>query len=279
MGSQGPTGPQGAAGTDWGEEAAFFDGFTAATYDGAQGGREAMHALCDAEFLGSHLCHSSEYLLANSDVPPPVGTAWIDFSCGVTSSATGVVGNAGSARLGRSTSSNTSRNCSNWTSASALHEGLTVQVANMVAGGQLCSTPRSLACCGSVFAEVFAGFTSTYQDGDMGGRHAAHAACAAEFTASHLCHVTEYQRAHPVVSPPVGAWLDFSGALMSNSSQVPVGNCAAAELGRYGASTGVRNCSGWTSASGGDIGLAITATGAVSGGYFCSTPRPLACCL
>jgi len=85
-GSTGPTGPQGPQGVTgaagpggmlYGEDAAVFAGFTSATTTGNAGGREAMHALCNAAFSGSHMCHAAEYNLATSATPVPSAGAWI----------------------------------------------------------------------------------------------------------------------------------------------------------------------------------------------------------
>ena len=73
MGPQGVAGSQGAGGMEYGEDAATFAGFTTATYSGAAGGREVMHARCAAAFAGSHLCHNSEYVMATPATIVPGG--------------------------------------------------------------------------------------------------------------------------------------------------------------------------------------------------------------
>jgi hypothetical protein len=72
----------------FGEDAAAFAGFTSTAVNGAIGSREQMHAMCAAQFAGSHLCHTAEYQLANSSVPVPADGAWIDASAAYDGSFT-----------------------------------------------------------------------------------------------------------------------------------------------------------------------------------------------
>jgi hypothetical protein len=65
QGAPGPMGPTGAQGprdpAGVGEYAASFARYSSPTIGGV-GGREGMHALCDSQFPGSHMCHLSEYM-------------------------------------------------------------------------------------------------------------------------------------------------------------------------------------------------------------------------
>jgi len=274
-------GPQGPAGNEWGEEAAVFEGFTTTSHDGSQGGREGMHALCDAEFAGAHLCHSAEYHLSNSATAVPAGGAWIDYSCGLSSS--NITGNAyiGTIQMGRYAGYSTSGNCSNWTSDSASHRGYTLQLNQTTASAMYCDTPRPLACCSSPYIEIFAGYTSALVDGDMSGRAGAHAVCGAEFAGSHMCHTTEYFRSHPVATAPVtGAWMDYSAGLKQGSSGV-FGNsyCGSPEMGRYSGYSTSGNCANWSSSSASHRGYVMVPTGATASAMYCDVARPVACCL
>ncbi|MGE3768449.1 MAG: hypothetical protein AB7L94_39730, partial [Kofleriaceae bacterium] len=65
------------------EPKVIFAGFTTATGNGAgfgPNGRPGMHAACNAQFPGSHMCHIAEYQRANSPVAVPASGAWIDPS-------------------------------------------------------------------------------------------------------------------------------------------------------------------------------------------------------
>jgi hypothetical protein len=94
-----------------------FAGFTEAMTTGAvPGGRAQLHAMCGAEFPGSHLCHVAEYNRTTSATPPPAVGAWIDTSAYVESAGGGTVSTSvASAELGRYFGQATHSNCMNWT--------------------------------------------------------------------------------------------------------------------------------------------------------------------
>jgi hypothetical protein len=123
-------------------------------------------------------------------------------------------------------------------------------------------------------AAVFAGFTSTAVAGAIGGREQMHAACAAEFGGSHLCHIAEYNltnSATPV--PAAGAWIDDSATADGTAS-----NVASRDAGRS-VGWSPYNCWSW-SASDSAWGLTLYPDGAfgIGSAASCSTPHVLACC-
>ena len=116
----------------------------------------------------------------------------------------------------------------------------------------------------------FAGFTSTVYDGDIGGRPAAHAACAAEFTDGHLCHAAEYMGTHSaVLIPASGAWIDGSEGIDGSSTY-----SGSPSAGRRTNSV----CNSWTTDNGGTHGIALTTAGAFDSFTDCDEQLPLACC-
>lgn len=273
MGPSGPSGPPGASGA-YAEEIGAFSGFTTATYSGslASGGavgRLAAHALCAAEFGGSHLCHASEYLMASSPVPIPSTGAWLDISGNLE----GNLVSASSPHFGRATSPGYS--CNDWTNNSTTAYGTTATAAGGInGGGNACDKARPLACCSSPTKARFAGFTPATTTGKVGGRAAMHAMCATAFSGSHLCHAAEYVRSNPAAAGPVdGAWLDISADLKGNL--VSWGLPAAGRAPSPGYS-----CNDWTNDATTAYGsIATTAGGINGGGKSCDKARPLACCL
>jgi hypothetical protein len=267
-GPAGPPGPQGPAGPPgsgaYSEDDPGFAGFTVATFTGSIGGRPAAHAACIAEFAGAHLCHASEYLLANSWSPVPAAGAWLDAS--ITPDDTPVY--HGAHAYGRYTTNS----CSNWTNAASGFAGTFVQTnGSIVSGSGVCGATRPLACCNGAPKHVFAGLSAATYTGDIGGRPAVHAICNAEFAGAHLCHAAEYLRtvsASPI--PAEGAWLDASIDLTG----VPTYQGAPA-AGRYT----TNSCSNWTNAGTGFAGTFVNTNGAiVSGSGVCNAARRVACC-
>ncbi|CAN5818657.1 hypothetical protein BH11MYX3_BH11MYX3_39140 [soil metagenome] len=287
-GSPGPTGAQGVPGSMGpggavtGEAAAQFAGFTSTAYTGIAGGREVMHARCSAAFAGSHLCHVAEYHLSNVATVPPAAGAWLDMSGGIEgfNANTSVSNEIGSVDLGRYTSQLYSGNCDNWTvgvdgSTPTFGETVTPATHTTV----LCTTSHALACCSTPYVEGFRGFTTTTVSGVRpGGRAEMHQLCGAQFAGSHMCHIAEYQRATPTVSPPAsGAWLDMSGYLRSSSSVT--NEIASHHAGRYAGQLYSGNCDNWTAAVDGStptFGETITPTGNTT--TLCTGTRSIACC-
>jgi hypothetical protein len=281
-GSPGPQGPAGPPGSGSAlDEPSGFAGFTTATFTGnIPNGRVGAHAACAAEFAGSHLCHASEYLLANSAVPVPSVGAWIDASTAV---ADGTVTFSASPLFGRYQSSACG---GQWNNASTGTSGPVVfptghvgTDTNAFSGGQYCARQRPLACCNGASRAKFRGFTTQTFNGNIpGGRVGAHAACATQFSGSHFCHASEYLRANSAAPvPATGAWIDASSSL---DGTVTFG--ASTAFGRYPTAA----CGGqWNNASTGTSGPVVFPTGhvgtdtnAFSGGQYCATQRPLACC-
>ncbi|MBL0220882.1 MAG: collagen-like protein [Myxococcales bacterium] len=281
-GAQGVPGSQGPGGAVTGEAAAQFAGFTSTTYTGVAGGREVMHARCAAAFTGSHLCHVAEYQLANAATVPPASGAWIDMSGGVEGyNANVTVSNeVASTDLGRYAGQLYTGNCDNWTTATSSGSttfGETINPATPTA--VVCTSSHALACCSTPYVEGFRGFTTASVTGVRpGGRAEMHQLCGAQFAGSHMCHVAEYQRATPTVSPPAaGAWLDMSGYLRSGSS---VSNEVASQhMGRYAGQLYTGNCDNWTAAtSSGSTTFGETITQAGPTASVCTSARPIACC-
>ena len=91
----------------------IFAGFTTAANTGGgfnANGRPGMHAVCNAEFPGSHMCHIAEYQRAGSPASVPTSGAWVDPSVDELGDFT-----LGAApRFGRETSDST---CAGWTNS------------------------------------------------------------------------------------------------------------------------------------------------------------------
>jgi hypothetical protein len=133
-------------------------------------------------------------------------------------------------------------------------------------------------------AAVFAGFTTSTVRGDVGSREAMNAACAAEFSGSHLCHSAEYALANPASPPPVGgAWVDATGFQSGNADTYIRNDLAARSSGRYTAASNDTNCTNWTALSYTSFGTVydgkgVTITPSGASYQLCKDPRPLACC-
>jgi hypothetical protein len=282
MGPQGVPGSQGPGGAVTGEAAAQFAGFTSTTYTGVAGGREAMHARCAAAFTGSHLCHVGEFYLANAATVPPASGAWLDMSGAVDGyNANSQVENGlASVSVGRYTAQNYTGNCNNWTAAmsgSSITFGEVITPASNTS--VQCTTSHALACCSTPYVEGFRGFTAASVTGARpGGRAEMHQLCGAQFAGSHMCHVAEYQRATPTVTPPAGgAWLDMS-AYMRTSAQVD-NSIAPSFMGRSTSQNYTGNCNNWTATmSGSSITFGETITDIGTTSTQCSSARPIACC-
>ncbi|MBS1120088.1 MAG: uncharacterized protein H6Q90_2316 [Deltaproteobacteria bacterium] len=274
-GNPGPTGPQGPAGTLFGEAASSFAGFSSTLSTGAAGGREAMNAMCTAQFGPSHLCHYAEYQLAASGATVPTQGAWVDLSCieqtaggTVESGRLGCGDQLGAADAGRFLDNEPSSNCSSWTTAAQFTKGGAIQASNEITA--TCATARAVACCNTPYAETFRGFTTGTTNGNAGGRARMHARCATEFAGSHMCHIAEYVRAAPRVAPPAtAAWMDDS--TFNNRGE----NRGA--MPRSGRSTSAESsCNSWTTSSQFVNALAMNAAGGVRG--TCDLARAIACC-
>jgi len=127
---------------------------------------------------------------------------------------------------------------------------------------------------------MFAGFSTTTTDGDMGGRAGANALCGADFPGSHMCHTAEYYRTHTTTTPPAtGAWVDYSAGLRGGSTGTHATSvCGTVELGLYTGAQNYGNCGGWTSTNSGHLGYAIRDIGATTSGMTCNQVKPVACC-
>lgn len=297
-GAAGLPGPSGAPGTNGldgdsvGESGARFAGYTAALVDGMQG-RATMHAMCGNAFVGSHMCHASEFVRANPTSMPPGGaSAWMDNSGGAQELAPGsFYGNAmsstatvpGLAEFGRYTGSNAFGHCGNWSAfgAEPFAKGSVISPANgYVSRSEPCTSVLAVACCSTRFREQFAGFTIATTTGSGGGPVGMNVKCHAEFPGSHLCHYSEYVRTHSTAAvPPAGAWVNSSAVADAyNGGSHIVLDVATSAAG--GSSIG--NCALWTTATPTTPALRITpvtATGEVfQTGPGCDTARPLACC-
>lgn len=247
-----------------------------------------MHAYCAAEFNDSHLCHVGEYHASGSSTPVPSGGAWMDTSAYVSNSSTYIRTDFAGPRIGRYAASNTARNCSNWTALDYIYSGNPRDTDGTVVNAvgmstELCNVARPLACCSTPFKEQFAGYTSTAYEGDVGGRAIANFHCASEFAGSHICHLAEYIRSTPTVSPPTdGAWADTS-AYVDNSSTYIRTDFAGPWIGRYTSSNTARNCSNWTALdylySGNlrDTDGTVVKPGSPATEP-CNVARPFACC-
>lgn len=291
-GNPGPQGPAGPAGNGaYSEDIAAFAGYTAALTDGNAGGRDGMHARCAAEFSGSHLCHISEYQLANSATTVPASGAWIDPSIlPYALSSDSDLTYESAPGFGREDFSFT---CFSWTSntstgtwsASFLRaDGLVQSTSSNVAPAQpACNLQRALACCNGAPKVQFAGFTTVQPDGaGVGnGRPGMHAACASEFTGSHMCHIAEYLRTGSGTTiPATGAWLDPS---VNERNEIVTGGSP-----RFGRMTSRYSCNGWTTntASGSWSSTHLDTDGSAhlqSSNVFpaqigCTAHRPIACC-
>ncbi len=262
-GPQGPTGPAGSGA--FSEELGGFAGFTTATYTGAMSGRPAMHAKCEAEFAGSHLCHAAEYILSNSatGVPSPNG-AWLDPS----TTTSGGTSNSGLPGSGRSIYG---YHCLTWNDGTVGRYGTYVTSLGSVLEDGPCNVSRSLACCNGPRKTRFAGFTPTSTLGSVGGRPKMHALCAAAFSGSHFCHAAEYIRATSSVTVPAsGAWIDPSTNVSGGTSNSGVPGSGRSLYGYH--------CLTWNDGTAGRYGTYVTSLGSISEDGPCSVSRAVACC-
>jgi hypothetical protein len=119
---------------------------------------------------------------------------------------------------------------------------------------------------------AFVGFTrATFKGSIPNGRPGAHAACAAEYAGSHLCHVAEYGLANSPVDPPMaGAWLDPSAEYDSGTTYNSSPQAGRAPNGYA--------CFSWSHDGTSYAGTSLSATGSVGWNTDCNVSRPLACC-
>jgi len=126
-----------------------FAGFTAATYLGDLGGRAGAHAICATEFVGSHMCHLSEYERTMSTTTPPASGAWLDQS-GLLVTTPGP--NAGTSvcstrEMARFIGQHGTYNCTNWTTTSSGLRGMVIFDDGASTATTTCDTARPIACC------------------------------------------------------------------------------------------------------------------------------------
>jgi hypothetical protein len=107
--------------------------------------------------------------------------------------------------------------------------------------------------------------------GSIGGRPAAHAACAAEFVGAHVCHASEYNLSVSTADIPVsGAWIESSMDIEGSWTEG-----GAPMFGR----NPVNSCNDFTHGGSGTYpGTLLTWQGAIGTSYTCNVARPLACC-
>ena len=260
-GPQGPPGPVGP----YGEDSPNFIGFTSALTTGFANGRNQLHTICATEFSGAHLCHYSEYMLANPRTPIPAVGAWIDGSGGPPGGATPPLTQWGISRIaGRYVGGQF--NCGGWSTASSgavFGTALSTWPHDLVA----CSAQRSVACCNSPFRERFAGTTAQAFDGNAGGFEGMNLRCHQSFANSHLCSFSEFHRAAATTTLPASVWIQPS-ASMTN---------APADNPPTFTNPSFATCTGWTSATGlGTVFIAAQSPQADT--LSCAITMPLACC-
>jgi hypothetical protein len=102
-------------------------------------GRVAMHVACNAQFVGSHMCHAAEYLRAHSALPIPASGAWLDAS----TSQIGGTTSGGAAIFGRANGPA----CNTWTSTSSGTPGTYVAQEGGISNNGACNVLRPVACC------------------------------------------------------------------------------------------------------------------------------------
>ena len=117
----------------------------------------------------------------------------------------------------------------------------------------------------------FVGFTVATRDGNIGGRPAAHAICAAEFAGGHLCHISEYLLTNSTIPiPSVGAWLEASTTIDNGVTYE--------SAPRFGRDTR-HSCLSFTSNSPSARGTYLRPSGYAKYDFLsCEIARPLACC-
>jgi hypothetical protein len=127
---------------------------------------------------------------------------------------------------------------------------------------------------------AFAGFTAALSTGAAGGRDAMHARCAAEFTGSHLCHISEYQQTtSATIVPATGAWID--------PSVTPDSDLTLESASGFGREAFSFSCGSWTSASNTSFAATFlrpdgrvqtTSSNTFPTPPACDVQRALACC-
>lgn len=124
-----------------------FAGLTTTLVDGNIGGRAAAHAMCGADYPGSHMCHYSEYARTVSDIAVPDQGAWVDRSMTMRPSSSNltVTEDCASVDFGRYLNSS-SGNCSNWRSNVSNLNGPAVRESG-VSSFQGCDSTLPIACC------------------------------------------------------------------------------------------------------------------------------------
>jgi hypothetical protein len=258
-GLPGATGPQGPPGSvlyfDGGVavvdlSASFFAGFTSATTTGNTGGLIAAHAMCSAQFAGSHLCTDYEFVASTPAVPLAASGAWVDPS------------DSNNDRLAPGT-------CNGWSYGGSTFEGAfyVALPTGYVSGSPTsfsCASTLPLACCYGHQPAKFRGFTTATTTGNTGGLIAAHSMCRAQFASSHLCTDYEFFGSNPSVAlSAAAAWVDPSD---SSNQRVSPGNCNGWIYG------------GATFEAGFYLALPTGYTSDSPNGFSCASTLPLACC-
>jgi hypothetical protein len=113
-------------------------------------------------------------------------------------------------------------------------------------------------------AIAFAGFTTVTSNGNLGGSPGANRMCQNQFPGSYFCTLADYGLANTSVVPPTaaGAWVDFSRATTGQRDRTSCETSSGA----------------WTTATSGQGGAFLTATGGYYTTNTCDNIKPLACC-
>jgi hypothetical protein len=231
-------------------------------YSVSIGNRPSAHAACAAEFVDAHVCHASEYNLSVSTTTIPANGAWLEASVDIEGART----QGAAPMFGR----NTGSSCNHFTHAAGSYPGTVLSWNGSIGTSYTCAEERPLACCNGAPKSFVVGFTAAGYDGEVGGRPAAHAACALDFPGSHVCHASEYNRAESTLLIPAGgAWLEASMDLL--------GDWSSGGVPSYGRNTGT-SCNHWTHAAGSYPGTLLSESGSIGTSYTCNVARPIVCC-
>jgi hypothetical protein len=251
------------------EQIPHFAGFTTTTYSGNIGGLVAAHAICAAAFPGAHLCHTSEFIgsLGQTGTPVPATGAWMDMSISPTGYTSHLYG---APSWGRYTGF---YSCNEWTTTGTGTQGTYVGADGGMNNNSGCGAVRALACCDTVAKVQVVGYTTANATFSAVGRPAMHAACAAEFSGSHMCHVAEYLNAGSSLTVPAnGAWIEPSADYSGTSYTAG----AAPGMARYAGT--FNSCNNWTTTASNNATYVLP-NGSVASNSSCAAARHIVCCM